>query len=211
MMDESRGSHRGGAAAFFIFVVIAFVIGIAAGKETGFIDASLAKRAIGVVFGGILVITGNVLPKLVRPLAAEAGALDPFSVLTRFAGWAFVLAGLVIVAIWLLAPHEHAMLGASITGLGAFALVGARGAMLSLRNPTRDQQDKKRETDMTEKSLGKRTAIFLILHALLWVFGMFAADAIWGDRVAQWVAIIFVWVQGLLVASVLIGRPKRSE
>ena len=56
---------------------------------------------------------------------------------------------------------------------------------------------------MGDKSRALRIAIYLILHGLLWAFAMILADSIWGDSVAQWMAVVFGIANGIVALLIL--------
>ncbi len=56
---------------------------------------------------------------------------------------------------------------------------------------------------MEDKSLALRITIYLILHGLLWAFAMILADSIWGDSVAQWMAVVFGVFNGIVAMLVI--------
>ena len=92
-------------------------------------------RMFGVVMGLVLLFTGNNLPKLTRPLADPSGGnAIAQKAAERFAGWVFVLAGLIYIAVWLLGPADSVKLLSSSVGLSAFFLVMGRWAMLVVGN-----------------------------------------------------------------------------
>ncbi|WP_306253038.1 hypothetical protein [Parvularcula sp. IMCC14364] len=64
---------------------------------------------------------------------------------------------------------------------------------------------------MDEKSLSPRIAMYLILHALFWVFAMILVDSIWGDAVAQWMAVVFSIANGLVATFVILRILKKTE
>ncbi|WP_306253037.1 hypothetical protein [Parvularcula sp. IMCC14364] len=118
-------------AVFGACLMVGGSLGVVLVEEVGLVGPGFEKRAVGVFLGLMLVMTGNFLPKTVRPLTAEN--CDPARAMAteRFAGWVFVLAGLVYAGIWLFAPIEQAPLGSSLIGLAAFFVVLA--AWLRLR------------------------------------------------------------------------------
>lgn len=67
----------------------------------------LAKRLNGVVTGLNLALWGNFLPKLVSPWDAEEQPFD-WAGVHRFVGWGAMLAGVLIVIAWALAPLDLA-------------------------------------------------------------------------------------------------------
>ncbi len=112
-------------------------------KSVGGLGETTAQRAVGVAMGVFLVVVGNAMPKILTPLTRQR--CDPASVqsLQRFAGWAFVLAGLVYAAAWVvLEPLQAALWSGLVTGacvlvvVVRLALVIARGRGTPPRGPT---------------------------------------------------------------------------
>ncbi len=61
---------------------------------------------------------------------------------------------------------------------------------------------------MGDRTSAMRNAVYLILFALFWGFAMFLADSIWGDDVAQWMAVAYVLINGFIIRFML--RKRRS-
>lgn len=184
-------------------LLVITVIGVAFIKEFGGIDNMAAKRIIGMAMGGLLIVAGNLLPKLVLPLGGRRD--NPRAAAERLAGLLFVMAGLVQIAAWLFAPQDAPLI-ASIAGLSAVALAGANYLLKSIRRPARAASGADPHVRENRLLIGKRDVVFHILHALAWVFAMFLADEIWGDAAAKWMVIGFVLSQGMFIAALTTGR-----
>ena len=196
MSTQTEQAPQVRAAVFTVGVLVLLVIAIAAANALGYAERDLTKRAAGAMFGIILAAAGNVLPKLVRPLSERR---DPAAAMAaeRFAGRGFVLAGIAIVPICLLAPLPYALPLSAVIGLGAFGLIAANRALRAPGEPL-------------PHPLSAQGAMLQIFHALLWVFAMFAADWIWGDAAAKWMVVAFSMAQGLLYAA-LVAAAKDGE
>ena len=87
------------------------------------------ERLNGVMIGFILMWFGNLMPKQGPDAScAQCGASDAQS-MRRFAGWVFVLAGLVHSGLWLFAPLEQANLLAMLTVAAAMIVVIGRATL----------------------------------------------------------------------------------
>jgi len=203
-------NKNGRTTALIVGGLVAAVLAFALAKESGRIESSLAKRAVGMIFGAILIVTGNFLPKIVQPLNTEPQSAAKTKAVERFAGRTFVLAGILYIAVWVLARPEHAMLISSAVGLIAFALVGAICVRIAFSGPSGNHLETEKVIPTGKPSVGSRTALLLIFHALFWVFAMFFADSIWGDKAAPWMVIGFVIANGLLVSGLAISRFKQT-
>ena len=124
-----KNIERGLFGALLMFVG---VLGLDLAAETGAIDYAASKRVGGVIIGVVLAISGNILPKIVTPLSLRKCDDSRAKATERFAGWAFVLAGIAYAAIWLVAPIKDAKMLTSFVGLGAFFVVLLAWINLSL-------------------------------------------------------------------------------
>ena len=180
--------------------LIAVLIAIAIGKETGVIENHVAKRGVGIIFGLMLIGVGNLLPKF---RLFDSPGRDPAQTLAaeRFAGWVFVITGIAYVTIWVFAPMSSVMLVSSIIGLGSFALVAFDWTWRAIaKKPSTAGRQ------ATEATVIKRILLGTALLTLGWGFAIFLVDHIWGDAVSQRVTVIFLIVF-VLVAPRLATRP----
>jgi hypothetical protein len=180
--------------------LVALLIAIAIGKETGVIENHVAKRGVGIIFGLMLMGVGNLLPKF---RLFDSPGRDPAQTLAaeRFAGWVFVITGTAYVIIWAFAPMSTVMLVSSIVGLSSFALVAFDWTRRAI---AKKPYIAGRQT--TEATVVKRILLGTVLLTLGWGFAIFLVDHIWGDAVSQRVTVIFLIVF-VLVAPRLATRP----
>lgn len=181
-------------------VVIAAVAFFVAGREFSFLSDEIAKRGVALMIGLMLITAGNFLPKLVLPLEAARRRSPAVLTAERSTGWVLVLTGLLYSATILLAPITNALFLGGLVGLGGFLIIAANWTRIALSGALRGSGDDETPALTTP---GRMSAL-LILNALLWVFAMFVVDAIWGDTAGQWLAVIFVIVNGFL--AVTLGR-----
>lgn len=200
-MDKPKNANRPIITlAVCALGLTALMMGFAVAKKTGLIDADLAKRGAAAMIGILFIVAGNFVPKLrlFQPDSDVPGA----SAVDRFAGWAFVLSGAAFVTVWTFAPIEKAMLGSPMIGLAVFMLVLAR--WLAWKG--------NRTHGLLPRFTPGRIALGLLLVSVMWTFAIFLADAIWGDSVAQWLAIGFTFMicaaaPFAVVALRLFSRP----
>jgi hypothetical protein len=189
---ENNGFPMSSVVGFLGLVAVVIAIGI--GKETGVIEHDVAKRGVGIILGLMLIGAGNLLPKF---RLFDAPGRDPAQTLAaeRFAGWVFVITGTAYVIIWAFAPMSSVMLVSSIVGLSSFALVAfdwIRRAIAKKPSTARRQA--------TVATVVKRTLLGTMLVGVGWGSALFLIDHIWGDTGSQWAAVIFPIVLALLVA-----------
>ncbi len=90
-----------------------------------YINPEQARRGMGIVFGIVLIVMGNALPKKIRPLSDEKCGAPNGQARRRFAGWTFTIAGIIYSLAWLIAPIEIARTIAMTAGIFAVILVMA--------------------------------------------------------------------------------------
>tara|TARA_R110000868_G_scaffold45045_2_gene149837 strand:- start:6163 stop:6789 length:627 start_codon:yes stop_codon:yes gene_type:complete len=194
--SKSRFGFTGIAATLLVLTVLA----AAAGKEFGFLDPALARTAVSFAFGGLLIVAGNSLPKLVLPATSRRRDPGRAAATERRAGWCFVLTGVGVIIAGLLAPQGQGLLYASLVGLAGFALVALNAAALILSPAIEPAQGEDDELPKATKS--QRRTLFLILHALAWVYLIFLVDSLWGDAASKWTAVAFIFANGAAVTWV---------
>jgi hypothetical protein len=196
MNDETRSrAYIAMFTAVLACAVLALVFGV--GKLTGTLDPLVARRGVGVLIGVILMATGNFVPKLrlLQP-ALRAGQSDAID---RFAGWIFVICGFAFAAIFLLAPADKIFIVPPLIVLAGFLAVAARWLMSEGKEPGR-------------LSLQKTPGGLLLatmLAGVLWTCAIFFADAVWGDTVSRWMAILYAFV--LVGFSVARARSNNTR
>jgi hypothetical protein len=204
--SPSNDTYKNGAPKIILFLaalMFAALMGFALAGEFELVGRDLAKRGVGSMFGLIMAISGNYLPKVVLPVRARRRNPARAMAAERAAGWIFVLAGLISVAIWTLLPIEKVMLTASLVGLGAFLLVAANWVWLVMGSTAAAANTIEEEVTIDPATAQKRLGLYMILHALLWGLAIFLADSIWGDVVSRWMTVPFIIANSLLAVYAL--------
>ncbi|MGK0266666.1 MAG: hypothetical protein ACI82N_000914 [Maricaulis sp.] len=205
-----RSGGRLGLTGIFTTLVILTVLVCAAGKEFGFLDPGLARTLISFAFGALLMVAGNSLPKLVLPATARRRDPGRAAATERRAGWCFVLTGAGVIIAGLAAPAGQGLLYTSLVGLAGFAFVALNAAGLILSPVVEPVAGEAGDTPPGTQA--QRRALFLVLHALAWVYLIFLVDSLWGDAASKWTAIGFIFANG--AAAVWIWpsiRKARSD
>ncbi|MEQ8558416.1 MAG: hypothetical protein RIB03_08870 [Henriciella sp.] len=184
------------AMAISVFTLFLVMMGFAIAKKTGFLDPDLARRGAAATIGLMLAVSGNFVPKL-RLFQPEGGSATPVD---RFAGWVFVLCGLGFAAVWLFAPLQDALVASPMIGAAGFLLVLARWI---------GWQEKPAHRGLPRLTAGRLT-LAMLLVSILWTFAIFFADTIWGDAVAQWMAISFTLVLGGAIPFVVLKVARSA-
>jgi hypothetical protein len=100
-------------------------------------DPTLPKRLTMAIFGAFLAFSGNATPKMLTPLAqlrCDAGVVQTFQ---RFAGWTWVVTGLLYSLAWLFLPEPSAQPLSMMVLLFGTAIVAVRLVRLKWLRPAR--------------------------------------------------------------------------
>ena len=98
----------------------ALALAIKLADALGVHDNAMLQRAFGVGMGGVLLVMGNAIPKVLAPLTAKQCTPSRTQTQQRFAGWTFVLAGIGYATAWIFLPQARA--GDAAIGIGVLAL-----------------------------------------------------------------------------------------
>jgi len=109
-------------------LIIATAMGLKLLANLTTLDLSLVERFWGVTMGAVLIVMGNMMPKILSPLTHQHCAHRKAQSVQRFAGWSFVLAGLAYAAAWLVLPEQQAGTVATLICLFSVILVILRCA-----------------------------------------------------------------------------------
>jgi hypothetical protein len=123
--DASRRAADSIAAAIvFAGVMISASLALKLGGALGLLDhaSDLSQRFLMIVLGVFFVFTGNALPKTLAPLTATCDGART-QAFQRFAGWTWVLTGLVFALSWLVLPEPIAQPVSLVALLGGMSIV----------------------------------------------------------------------------------------
>jgi hypothetical protein len=191
MSDHRR--HAISKLTFSAFCVLfAAVAGVVLLAILGIIEKPIAPRLMGIVFGlmMMLMLTGNMLPKIVDPLRS----LSRLGRSQRTIGWFLFLAGAALVAILPFLPTYMVAYTALVTGGSSLALAGALilglnwEAKTTVPTPMALSQNDLAQAD--HAALLRRVA-FDILHGIAWAFIFMSTATLWGKDDFFWVCIAF--------------------
>jgi len=199
--------------------VLAFIglLGVVAlfalAKGLGVIDPTVARRATGLLLGLMIIVVGNLVPKL-RPMnspatdPAEAGAAE------RSAGWTLVLMGITYIALFGFAPLDLAAHVSPFVGLGAIAVIAlnwtwlARGTLLGGAGSTEAM------TELSEQAVEKRKVMISLLFGLLYVLVaawivFLVQDKSRGRELASWMILAIGTLYAIVYAVLESRRSTR--
>lgn len=190
--------------SFLGLTALALVLTVSA--RAGMLDPLFVKRAIGVLIGATIVITGNFLPK-VRPMSAPGSDPAKATAAERLAGWLLVLAGAVYLALFLFAPLDMARLAAPIIGLAAVAVVALNWLWLARGGravPVDDRDGRGRQS--RELMVGALFALFYLFAAGYLSFLVDDKGA--RDNVTAWILVGFCVVYSIVSVGLDLRRRR---
>jgi hypothetical protein len=123
--QRSRNSLRSGILFGGLITLVTLGWKLAAALGTA-IDPDLWRRATMAVIGGYLISTGNLIPKTLTPLSSLPYDVGRVQAFMRFAGWTWVLTGLVLALTWLLLPVRLADSFTFVLVPGSMLLIAAQ-------------------------------------------------------------------------------------
>jgi hypothetical protein len=127
--ETQRRSIRSGVAWAGLILAVSLAGTMAPASRLGLTPA-MTQRVVMVAVGLSLIATANVIPKTLKPLTELRCEPARAQAVQRFAGWTWVLTGIAIVAIWILAPEQSAVMLTLVVIPLAILLVTARIALL---------------------------------------------------------------------------------
>lgn len=139
---------------------------LAFAQKMGFIEAPLERRAMGLILGAVIMVTGNFLPKTHPLTAPGVNPPGPAAAAERFAGWTLFVVGIAYIALFAFAPLDQARKISSILGIGAMIYVAASWAWM-LRGALLGGQDE--SLAERQRAAEKRRLIVPLLFAFFYV------------------------------------------
>jgi hypothetical protein len=180
---------------------------LAFAQKMGFIEAPLERRAMGLIIGAVIIVTGNFLPKT-RPLTAPGvNPPGPAAAAERFAGWTLFVVGIAYIALFAFAPLDQARKISSILGIGAMIYVAAswawmlRGALLGGQEES--LADRQRAAEKRKLIVPLLFAFFYALATACVVFLLHKRSQI--EEVGWWMFLGF-W---LLYAALMVVLDRK--
>lgn len=128
--DTERGFFVASVTTAAIVITLALMLKLV--ETLGVQNIAMMERIFGVGMGGVLIVVGNAMPKILAPLTAKRCSPVQAQTLQRFAGWVFVVAGIAYAASWAFLPHGQGGDVATFIGAGAALLVLLRWAWMFL-------------------------------------------------------------------------------
>lgn len=113
-----------------IFTLAGLAIMAAIAKKTGALDPGHAKTVVGILFGLIMIVAANLIPKTSPPVSSRPKTARLGLRIERDAGWFLTLGGGTMILVWLVADPMTAQPIAGAIGLLAFILTGINSFML---------------------------------------------------------------------------------
>lgn len=184
--------------------LIGVIAAMALARGLGFMDEAAERRAVGFTIGLIMLVIGNLLPKL-RPLGASHP--DPARAAggERFAGRVLLLAGLAYLALFAFAPLAAARSASALVGIAALVLVAADWAWLARGMLSRSRRMQKAAA--SEKTRLTAQLLFAAFFVVATACGKFlAAGQAWAEPFDDWWMAVFWILYATLTAFLDHGR-----
>lgn len=184
--------------------LIGLIAALALARGLGLMDEAAERRAVGFTIGLIMLVIGNLLPKL-RPLGASHP--DPARAAggERFAGRVLVLAGLGYLVLFAFAPLTEARPASAIVGIGALALVAADWVWLARGILSRRRRMEK--AAVGEKTRLTAQLLFASFFVVAAACGKFlSAGQPWAEAFDGWFMVVFWTLYAALTAFLDHGR-----
>lgn len=197
------GKYTYGAyGLLFLMIVITVILAL-----IGVIDRLMARRIMGGLFGVIMVVSGNFLPKMIRPwqVTKNSGQFQ------RLIGWILVLSGTAMFGVSVIAYDDVAPIWTVIIALiglilSSLTVVFNHWQYSRSQNQVQNLSDDVLQLEIRQSSINR--ALMQILHAMAWVCVMFAAEIKWGPESLSWIMIGFAVSLALLP---LFGHQKKTQ
>jgi len=125
---------RLGVVFAMLMLLIPLVTRIAARAGWG-LAPTFPQRALMVLIGAYLVLTGNSIPKRLAARACRDASEAQAQAFRRFSGWTWVLTGLALGLAWIFLPLAAADTTTAIAVPSAMALVVIRWLSLGIARP----------------------------------------------------------------------------
>jgi hypothetical protein len=109
-------------------VILAVALSRTWANAIGISGGEFFDRGVGVLSGLVLLLLGNMMPKVLAPLAAKRCAPSQVIAIQRFSGWIFVLDGIVCIIASLALPLSQGQNISMIATIVTLLLVAVRYA-----------------------------------------------------------------------------------
>lgn len=109
-------------------VILAVALSRTWANAVGISGGEFFDRGLGVLSGVVLLLLGNMMPKVLAPLTAKRCAPSQVIAIQRFSGWVFVLDGIICIVASLVLPLSQGQDVSMIATIVTLLLVALRYA-----------------------------------------------------------------------------------
>ena len=188
------------AISSFLFLSLV-MLGLGLSERGHLVDPESAQRAIGLLVGFVLIVTGNYTPKI-RPLRGLVRNSASTAASERFAGWVLLLGGVFEVSAFAVAPLALARAISAYLAATIVLAIGCNWLSLVWRARSIDGPiTTENETARMEQAHGVREFLFLLL-AVSWILATTFAKYLWPDPTWNKSAMAAVFL-GVLYATII--------
>ena len=192
--------------------LVGIAVAITVIKGLGVIEIGVARRVIGSMVGVLVVVIGNLLPKL-RPLTSFSSD-HARAAAERFAGRILVLAGIAYVVSFALLPLEVAGRASSIVGISALVAIAVEWTWFVGRPRFFASEPGEEPAVLSRPAVEKRNLTIWILFALLYVLVAVSGKSVFADErrmseFATWMIVGFGTAFAILFGVLESRHPQK--
>jgi hypothetical protein len=200
------------SAVFSFLGVTIIVLAFALAGKKGFIEPDVVKRAIGLATGVMIMVIGNLLPKL-RPLSRTRTRASSTPA-ERLSGWLFVLTGIAWIALFALAPLNQARHVSAIIGTGTLVMIAVSWAWLAQKALFGSRKETEETPALDKRAAERRKLVGYLLFAFVFVIVTACVKFLidekqLADAVASWMLFAFNMVYAILFAFLEYGHARK--
>jgi hypothetical protein len=186
--------------------LIGLMEALALARGFGFMDEVTERRALGFAMGLLMIVIGNLLPKL-RPLGSTHP--DPARAAggERFAGRVLLLAGLAYVVLFAFAPLAAARSASAVVGIVALALVAADWVWLARGVLSRSRRQERQPASVRVRVTAQLLLACFFLLAVTCI-KVLSAGQPWAEAFDDWFLAVFLILFTALRGFLGIGRAQ---
>ncbi|MEO8672466.1 MAG: hypothetical protein ABI411_14205 [Tahibacter sp.] len=197
-------------AAFGFLGLMGLAAVVATADTWGILDRASAQRLLGLIVGLVVLITGNLLPKL-RPLRGSAADPTDARVAEQFAGRLLVLIGIVYLGAFVIAPLRIASVVAAVLGLGAMLGIAGKWILLlvgaSFDHPVRKFPDVDSDRNTHRLTIWLLFGFSYVVVSACMAF--LVTDASLRSQLAWYLLLGYWLIYSVILSALGVERPVR--
>jgi uncharacterized membrane protein len=158
---------------------IACIAVLALMSTSGWTDTDVSRRMLGFVFGAMLILIGNLVPKL-RPFTLADGHAEAAQA-ERFSGWILALSGVSYFVLFAFASVAQARHYAALLGFATLAVIAGRW-LLRAKATWRGRREASAQLVLTKPAGQRRKLVGNLLFAVLYLLATASCKWLFDDQ-----------------------------